>query len=603
MRPKLHIVTLLLLSNALASAPVCASDLTHDTPTARWAVDPHDIGDPLPKVGRSLFDFLVTEERNGKREYAIPYPYTALIQKLEGKLKTEVKQVLIPLGRSLARNVAAPDFFKYPRVVMAVTSEAGAGGDTRVLYKDRLYIGFGEKSGILEIISYNEAAGRFEFQVVNDYRPGGTPRVAYADRAVCMSCHQNAALIFSRQSWDETNANPEVARQLLREAKSFHGVEVERGVDVPQAIDDATERANLFAVTQKLWQEGCGDGAAGAKCRATWFALALQYRLSGERAFDTARAQTDFAAPLAAQWRTRWPGGLLIPDADIANRNPFLPVVAERAAAPPVSRDVGAKGKKQLSDLIAHTDIRAPFEPLDPRAPLEVWTEPDARVTAQLVRGLAEFIAVADARALDAALARRAALEKVVPRRVSGECATSARDLGNGETRIAFNCRGASGNRADGRVVVRGTTFVHGSFDALSLDGVDFHGLEPGAATVRRDGAMLTLTLDLHDAGLRVRNAAGDAINEIEVRSVNPRGDATASVTLTSRPEFGAVRSAIDALLARNDDALSGKPFRRAVALPALLAQLGAPVERACCVDTTGMPPLVDDRTLPVAVR
>jgi hypothetical protein len=89
--------------------------------------------------------------------------------------------------------------------------------------------------------------------------------------------------IFSRAVWDETNANPAVAKLLAAERRQFYGIPVDRGIDVPNAIDDAKLRANRFAVDQLLWKEGCGapDGVAVA-CRAGLFAAVLRYRLSGQ---------------------------------------------------------------------------------------------------------------------------------------------------------------------------------------------------------------------------------------------------------------------------------------------------------------------------------
>src|SRR5437899_2289603 len=83
------------------------------------------------------------------------------------------------------------------------------------------------------------AAGRFEFQLMKDFRPGGTPKLVYANRRICMSCHQNGGPLFSRPTWDETNANPKVAALLDAPSREFLGVAANRGVDVPNAIDDA----------------------------------------------------------------------------------------------------------------------------------------------------------------------------------------------------------------------------------------------------------------------------------------------------------------------------------------------------------------------------
>src|SRR3546814_1912008 len=69
----------------------------------------------------------------------------------------------------------------------------------------------------------SEAAGRFEFQLVHDYRAGATPRVSCARRELCAACHQNLAPIFSRPLWAETNANPRIAAKLAEHRDSFSG--------------------------------------------------------------------------------------------------------------------------------------------------------------------------------------------------------------------------------------------------------------------------------------------------------------------------------------------------------------------------------------------
>jgi hypothetical protein len=46
-------------------------------------VDPRVPGDNLPPVGRSLFDFLVMEKHDGKFDHAVPFPFSALMQRRE----------------------------------------------------------------------------------------------------------------------------------------------------------------------------------------------------------------------------------------------------------------------------------------------------------------------------------------------------------------------------------------------------------------------------------------------------------------------------------------------------------------------------------------
>jgi hypothetical protein len=51
---------------------------------------------------------------------------------------------------------------------MAVDGEgAPSAARAALLLRRRLFAGYQENAGIIEVISYNEAAGRFEFQVVS----------------------------------------------------------------------------------------------------------------------------------------------------------------------------------------------------------------------------------------------------------------------------------------------------------------------------------------------------------------------------------------------------------------------------------------------------
>ncbi len=169
----------------------------------------------------SLFDKLFRKQKDGAVAYDIPFPFTALTRRIaanlavpEGKAPS-LLQVLIPLGRSLQRYAAEPEYFRYPRVIVAVDAEPAASpGHAGILLRDRLYLAYQERSNTIEVISYNEEAGRFEFQVVDDYAPGLTPTVSYANRMLCMGCHQNGGPIWSEPPWEETNSNPRIVGLL-----------------------------------------------------------------------------------------------------------------------------------------------------------------------------------------------------------------------------------------------------------------------------------------------------------------------------------------------------------------------------------------------------
>lgn len=348
---------------------------------AQWAVDPDAPGPDLPPAGRSLFDFVAAD--------GVPFPFEALVRKVERRIGCApgvcTRAVLIPLGRSLQRMAAAPDFFDHPRAVVAVTGE-GAGP---MFARDRLYLGYQERAGIVEVISYNESAGRFEFQLVKDYRAGGRPEVRYAARSVCVACHQNQAPLFSRPVWDETNANAEVADRLAARQPQFYGIPVRRGVDFPNAIDDATERANAIGAIQRIWRDGCD-----ARCRADALDAVWRYRRSNERELDDSRLR----ASLAEGFRARWPEGLAISNPDVPNRDPFVHRSAERGPGE------------------AH--VPAAFEALAPRGPIEIWQADDPTLPRRFVSGLAAMLATSDLRATsrDGAAADASSLGEVFTR-------------------------------------------------------------------------------------------------------------------------------------------------------------------------------------------
>lgn len=576
-----------LLAGMTAAAPA------GDAADARWR--------DLPPVGRSLFDHLTAEKDGTRHVQRVPLPFDALLAELERRVAPDalgqpgVKAVLIPIGRSLQRNAAPGEFFKYPRVVAAVVGEARAGaGAPAMLLKDRLYLGYHEKAALLEVISYNEAAGRFEFQVVKDYRPGGRPQVFYANRTVCLACHQNAAPIFSRPTWDETNANPMVARQLLAQRHTYFGVPVARGVDLPNAIDDATERANLYAAAQTLWREGCEGGtAAAAACRSHAFMLALKYRLSGAESVDAAAARhrDAFVVPMRRSWAAKWPRGLPIANPDIPNRDPFAGMAEGRAL--------------DRQALLRAAEIRPAFDPLLPRAPSAIWGAEAPGSLERYVKVLAEFIAEQDVKALDGFLARQRERTASARRKVVAPCTLRAAAGGH----IDLQCA-ASGLKLAGRLQVGAGRISGGTLERVEFgDGQAVRGIALAAAPLGRQGAARRAEIGLAREGLRARLPDAKAIEAMTLtwREGTPGGEQPASVELALVDDFAIVAGAVEKMAsdARNggSNAFAARPFRRAAVMRALFTELGIDAGGWCCDEPpAGMSaPQVDTGFAPTA--
>ena len=65
-------------------------------PAPTWVIDPAVPGEDLPAVGRSLFDQLFAVARNGQSAIELPFPFTALLARLDAQLVTDPGSALPP---------------------------------------------------------------------------------------------------------------------------------------------------------------------------------------------------------------------------------------------------------------------------------------------------------------------------------------------------------------------------------------------------------------------------------------------------------------------------------------------------------------------------
>ena len=366
------------------------------------AQDPHALsttlisGDDLPPVGtRSLFDHLIAQNE------MLPYPFeklVALIQKQDPDNKHPLT-LLIPQGRSLLKAQAN---FEHPRVLAAADFEgANTAAALGMAPRGQLFLGFVENAHEIEVISYNEAAGRYEFQLVQDYREGGQPRIVYARRAICTTCHQSGAPIFPQRPWNETNGQPEIAA-AIRAARGndapYLDVPLSNALAVPERFDELAEIGNFIVATQRAWIDGCG--ADGAKCRQQMLKVTLRY-LWNPAEFDATQADAQSLRGLQAQ---HWPAaGISVGQKSLRNRDPLEESRGIRGwfrnLLTPKSTEPGAKSNEDLEAFERLPKLPAALDPLTPRPPLRVLTAQDI----DGAFGLASMMTVADFKQLEQA--------------------------------------------------------------------------------------------------------------------------------------------------------------------------------------------------------
>ncbi len=387
------------------------------------AIPPTD----LPPDGtRSLFDHLIKEHGS------LPYPFEKLVELLAQQDEQGLAPVtvLIPDGRSLLKAYAD---FQSPRIVVAGNAKpAYSDHDFGPVYRGRLFLGFVENASEIEVISYNEAAGRFEFQLVKNYCEGCVPRLVYAKRAICTTCHVGAGPIFPTRPWEETNGQPGIAQHIVATRKAaagdrYHGVTLAQPLAMPEAFDDLTDVGNAIPTTQRIWIDGCGgnqvdipppsavgaggnpppprpsptkgggeiippplggggegEGGGGTECRRLMLKLALRYLMS-PALFD---AQGQDAARLRALQAKHWPaGGIAQNNGDLFNRNPLKDPGVEQTfwdrikglfrSDDYVKTSETPNSEAGLQEFEKLPRLRPEFDPLSPRVPKKTITAQD----------------------------------------------------------------------------------------------------------------------------------------------------------------------------------------------------------------------------------
>ncbi len=540
-KPIPALIVLILLTAYLPASPAAPE----------WVAHASSAGPDQAPVGRSRFDQLFLQADG---QYAIPYPFDALLASLAAKVDngqhSGVRQVFIPRGRSLQRDAPAPDYFHLPRAVAALQGEphidpqAEPQAFTDVL-EYRLFIAHQPSTHTLEIISYNDAAGRFEFQVVEDYGAGLEPRPRQANRQMCMSCHQNAAPIFSRRPWSETSFNFEIAERLARTLPQRFASLIEALSGDADAFDLLVDRANYLAAAQLIWQRGCTSAA----CRVAALRAVIQYRLSGKSGFagDHPAYREDYLAELQYNWRQNWPEGLALGASHINDRNPFSNEPTTRAE-----------------------------DPLSLRPPHASWLKADAIVADGVIYRLAGFLTQADTQWIDRYLVNAAARAGG-----AGESHATRCRLANvaAATRLLECSERTNSNGLHATIELEYHAGKVQSLHLLSLRMPGDHSiLQPIVARLSSTTNGLQAELQNH-GGISMRLDNGDRLATLELhwQDQQMRGEVRLQINVVN--EFGAIDIALAKLLQEHrngdGDSLRAKPFRRRAILTDLERVLG----------------------------
>jgi hypothetical protein len=502
--------------------------------TSALLVDHRAPGPDAPPTGRSLFEMLFAG--------GVPFPFSSLLDRLKEEVGAHrVVTALVPLGRSLQRFSAHPNYFDSPRLVVAVTGDRGAGPGTHRL-ADRVYLGFQPVADVIEVLSYNEDAGRFEFQEIVGYTSDRYRQIRQADRRVCIACHQSHAPIFSRPLWSETNANPALAQRLAGLGTSFHGAPVRQSIEAMAEFNASTDGAARIALANRLWRDACAD----ARCRAALLLAALRFGLNGTRP-EWQAGKDPAAAAFAANAARLWPEGLEAHSPDIVNRDP-LPLLAHMRA----------------EEII---ETKGTLNPETPR-PTEVLWRPGPDAYSSTAREIAAQLAPGDFAWLDVLLQRAASSPGHMHEL---PCRTTTVALRYGARELRFDC--ASGDQSSNGFLTHLGDAWQGRLDEIHIAGAPPLRNLTVQAVVAGDVLKLAASLTGTGAPLSPRLANGSRIAGLEITLGT--ADATAALRFAVRDDLSLLAEGLVARAEGGHPAFAAQqPFRRRQVLELLAALL-----------------------------
>lgn|GEM_PF-6788645 len=324
---------------------------------------------PIPSRSESLFDRLIRQ--NGGQ---IPIPLTKLTDMItkraeeriaaDGTGTVVVEKVLVPEGRSVQRKSADS---ANPRVLYAIDTPEG-----------KIFLGFAKNAKQIEIISWNQSEQRFDFQVVQNYTPGGKPNV-HTPSGSCTSCHQNNGPIFPKSPWSEMEN-----QTLIDEMRRDTGGNSYEGIDLPPVLattpadsfDRMVRGANSDLQKGTMCQQVCGPErtAQYRQCRKNLLLLAVNddqqrqeqvdFGILGEAEGPSARdkeivkqAITELKTTLNSTWPSN---NFAFINPELPDRNPVSertnpPNAAQKKANDPLTKRnlVNGQSKQDFLNFVA----------------------------------------------------------------------------------------------------------------------------------------------------------------------------------------------------------------------------------------------------------
>lgn len=265
------------------------------------------------QLGESVFAKLV-KNWNGK----VPTPFPALIYEVRDSYNATLHSQLFPKGRSLQRELSD---FANPRVLVSYSDSKSSHHAINEVIDNRLFISYVKNGDQLEVISYNDQEGQFDFFTVDSYvggaAAGRTQKIFKEDRFTCTVCHQNGGPIFTEEDWSESNSGDETISKLAKVhnikehdlGTLYEGVPIISTFGKSNVFDETTDIGNGFLGIQTFWKQACPQqGSMRDRCRRLMLALGIEASWNSHtRIFAPIDSQSAYWKELWFIWQKSWP--------------------------------------------------------------------------------------------------------------------------------------------------------------------------------------------------------------------------------------------------------------------------------------------------------
>ncbi|MEW6056721.1 MAG: hypothetical protein AB1540_08905 [Bdellovibrionota bacterium] len=286
-----------------------------------------------------------------------------------GLLMCSRSAVVIPLGRSGQEKKAN---LKEPRIAQLLTANASGLSENPDSVRDYVFLGYAPQANQVEVNSFNQKSGEWDFEIINNYSAIQTPANRESLAPVpalddCLECHQSKAPVYPRKPWSESLAfdgpgqrktfnrskRAELMKQVLAARKgdvNYHGIRLDRLSIVDQLFFDKHVRAaNRHAQAHRVCRHVCKNNV---ECKRELLEIALSCK--SWREFDQIKSKLQ-------KWaEATWPkDGFAYRSSVILDRDPLSGKPGEGTATR-VFLDAPGKALKELEERAAREKI-VPF--------------------------------------------------------------------------------------------------------------------------------------------------------------------------------------------------------------------------------------------------